>query len=78
MKEDNSVFQSNKLTLVDIQNSGDITIAQVKYDTKVIPDIISLHKAFELGYVVVKELPSERVNSIELENTSSKYVFILD
>ena len=43
-----------------------------------IPDIISLHKAFELGFVIVKELPSERVNSIELENTSSKYVFILD
>jgi len=78
MKEVNSVFQSSKLNLVDVQTSGDITIAQVKYDTKVIPDIISLHKAFELGYVIVKELPSERVNSIELENTSSKFVFILD
>ena len=78
MKENNPVFQSEKLNLIDTQSSGDITIAQVKYDTKVIPDIISLHKAFELGYVIVKELPSERVNSIELENTSSKYVFILD
>ena len=78
MKENNPVFQSEKLNLIDVQSSGDITIAQVKYDTKVIPDIISLHKAFELGHVIVKELPSERVNSVELENTSSKYVFILD
>ena len=39
MKEDNSVFQSSKLN-PDVQTSGAITIAQVKYDTKVIPDIM--------------------------------------
>jgi hypothetical protein len=78
MRENNPVFKSDKLNLIDVQSSGDITIAQVNYDTKVISDIISLHKAFELGYVIVKELPSERVNSIELENISTNYIFILD
>ena len=78
MKEQNLVFQSDKLNLLGVQSDGDITIAQVEYNTKVIPDIVSLHKAFELDYVIVKELSSAQVNSIELENTSRKYIFILD
>lgn len=78
MKEQKLVFQSEKINLLGVQSNGDITIAQVKYKTKVIPDIISLHKAFELGNVIVKELPREQVNSIVLENTSEKYIFILD
>lgn len=78
MKEQNLVFQTDKINLLGVQSNGEITIAQVIYNTKVIPDIISLHKAFVLGFVVVKELPREQVNSIEIENTSNKYIFILD
>ena len=56
-----------------------ISQLQINYSTTKLDSIISLHEAFEKNMIVVKELEEgERVNTIELENLSESYIFILD
>jgi hypothetical protein len=77
--KNNNLFLKDHTELLNIQNQGNITVAQISYDTAVLDSIISLHEAFDENLIIVKELEeSERVNTIELENLSESYIFILD
>jgi len=77
--EKENLFEKNKTNILNIQTHGSITVAQIDYSTPVIDNIISLHEAFEKKLIIVKELEKgEQVNTIELENISDSYIFILD
>lgn len=77
--ENKNLFLKDKTQVLDVQNHDNITVAQINYGTTKLDSIISLHEAFEKNMIVVKELEeSERVNTIELENLSESYIFILD
>lgn len=77
--ENKDLFLKEKTGVLDIQNHENITVAQINYDTSKLDSIISLHEAFENKMLVAKELEEgERVNTIEFENLSESYIFILD
>lgn len=77
--ENKNLFLKDKTQVLDVQNHDNITVAQINYSTTKLDSIISLHEAFEKNMIVVKEMEEgERVNTIELENLSECYIFILD
>ena len=77
--ENKNLFLKDHAEILNVQNHRDITVAQIKYNTSLLDSIISLHEAFEKKLIVVKELEgNEQVNTINLENLSDSYIFILD
>jgi len=76
--EKKQLFNPTKTIITDIQTSANITIAQLKYNCNEVANIISLENAFKNNYVIIKEMVQQRVNSVELENLSNSYIFILD
>ena len=69
--ENKNLFLKEKTQVLDVQNHGNISVAQINYCTTKLDSIISLHEAFENKMLVAKELEEgERVNTIEFENLS--------
>jgi hypothetical protein len=72
------LFNESKTNITDVQTTGNITIAQIKYESKEVENIISLESAFKSNSVTITELKEQQVNAVELHNLSNSYIFILD
>lgn len=72
------LFNESKANITDVQTTGNITIAQIKYDSKEVENIISLESAFKSNSVTITEIKEQQVNAVELNNLSNSYIFILD
>ena len=73
------IFSSDNSTLLDVQNQGMISIAQLRHQSVNTLDYISVHRAFYENLLKIEEVSeSGNVNELLLTNLSSKYIFIMD
>ena len=74
-----SFFNFDQTEILDIQNNGNITIAQMSYNNTVCKGVITIHEAYKKNFIIIEEISeSGTVNEISFENLSDYTIFILD
>ena len=74
-----NIFSSELTSVLNVQNKGVISIAQIYHEHEVNLNLISVHQAFDHNLVRVEEVSeSGSVNELIFINLSDKYIFIMD
>ena len=73
------IFLNHNSILLDVQNQGVISIAQLRDLPVNSLDYISVHRAFTEKLLKIEEVSeSGNVNELLITNLSSKHIFIMD
>lgn len=73
------IFSAEAITLLDLQQQGAISIAQLRHEPINSLEFISIHSAFNQNKVKIMEVStSGNVNELLATNLSDDYIFIMD